>query len=624
MAEVISRRSVVYDILFDVQSGKKSAKEAEKALDGIGKSANKVEDTIKTLGKGFVAAFAAEKVISFAKEAAELADKARGVKVAFEQLNNVSLQKLREATSNTVNDLTLMQAAVRADKFKIPLEQLAGFFKFASIRAKETGQSVQFLVDSIIDGIGRKSPLILDNLGLSATRLQSEFKKTGDFAKAAGNVINVELQKASGTMQSAASASEQLSTSIENFQLAIGTLINEGFLDDFKDFLSDVIQITTDLITGQREYNEELEKTGAIIKKFTDQDAVNLIASANFLLEIQKQQAEQGRQLSEQEIQAIKDKYIAEAQAIIATTKVVEEEAAKQGEAIKELGENILFDPNLFEKQRQALLDGLKKIADLLLEPENQIVIAPQVDLTELNKLREQLLATQSEAVTFREVIKDNGAQLGQDFATIFGNLNSLAAEGSKAQMAFSFANILAANAEALALSIKAASGLTFPANIPAIISSVAAVTGLFAQVNNLVSQAKAASSSSNTATAFAEGEVDIHRRGETRGKDSIPAIIMPGESVITTEKTSRYKPFLEAIHNGNLEDLIRVNYVEPALAVNALDNTLSDSRQVDYTDKFYRQYLATGEGNVNGKRMVKILSSIDRKLTVKNERYSH
>lgn len=619
MAETISRRSIVYDILFEVEQGKKTAKDAEKAIQDIGKTANKVDDTIKTLGKSFIAAFAAEKVIAFAKEASELADKAKGVRAAFEQLNNVSLQKLREATNNTVNDLTLMQAAVRADKFKIPLEQLAGFFKFASIRAKETGQSVQFLVDSIIDGIGRKSPLILDNLGLSATKLQSEFKKTGDFAKAAGNIINTELSKAGGTIQAAASSSEQLSTSIENFQLAIGTLINEGFLDDFKDFLGDVIQLTTDLITGQNSYNEALEGTKKVVQ-LTREEQINMLATTMAMQEIGFKSYTDGANLTQDEQQKIIDNYKKQAEEIVNSTQVLEEETDKQVEIIHKAQENILFDPKLFEKQRQVLLDAFAEIAKMLQEDEG-IKIAPQVDLTELDALSKKLLQTQNEAVTFGEVIKENGAQLGQDFATIFSNLSSLAAEGSKAQMALSFANIIAANAEALANVIKSASAQQFPANIPAIISSVAIVTGLFAQVNSLVSQAKGAASS-NTASAFAEGEVDIHRQGEVRGKDSIPAVIMPGESVITTDKTARYKPFLEAIHNGNLEDLIRVNYVEPALAVNALAN--KDSTTIDYSEKLYRQLLEQKQLNVNGSRSIKILASIDRKLTTKPKRYSH
>ena len=39
-------------------------------------------------------------------------------------------------------------------------------------------------------GISRKSIPIIDNLGISAQQVQEEFQKTGDFAKAVGNIID--------------------------------------------------------------------------------------------------------------------------------------------------------------------------------------------------------------------------------------------------------------------------------------------------------------------------------------------------------------------------------------------------------------------------------------------------
>ena len=40
-------------------------------------------------------------------------------------------------------------------------------------------KSVDFLVNSIVTGIGRKSVLILDNLGLSAVDVNEKFKESG-------------------------------------------------------------------------------------------------------------------------------------------------------------------------------------------------------------------------------------------------------------------------------------------------------------------------------------------------------------------------------------------------------------------------------------------------------------
>jgi hypothetical protein len=50
-----------------------------------------------------------------------------------------------------------MQGAVKASNFKIPLDQLASYFAFATKRARETGESVSDLVQNIVEGIGSKS-----------------------------------------------------------------------------------------------------------------------------------------------------------------------------------------------------------------------------------------------------------------------------------------------------------------------------------------------------------------------------------------------------------------------------------------------------------------------------------
>jgi hypothetical protein len=120
-----------------------------------------------------------------------------GVKGAFDRLNDPSLlSNLQEATKNTVNDLDLMKAAVQAKNLGVPIKELGTFFGFAQQRALETGESVDFLVDSIVKGIGRKSPLILDNLGISAIELKKNLDgvaigqaTTGQVAEAVGKII---------------------------------------------------------------------------------------------------------------------------------------------------------------------------------------------------------------------------------------------------------------------------------------------------------------------------------------------------------------------------------------------------------------------------------------------------
>ena len=83
-----------------------------------------------------------------------------------------------------------MKAANMAKDFRIPLEDLGKYLEFAQLKAQQTGQSVEYMTNSIVPGLGRKSVLILDNLGLSAAEINEQMAKTGATEKAAGKMIN--------------------------------------------------------------------------------------------------------------------------------------------------------------------------------------------------------------------------------------------------------------------------------------------------------------------------------------------------------------------------------------------------------------------------------------------------
>ncbi|HCC51127.1 MAG TPA: hypothetical protein DEQ30_02985 [Porphyromonadaceae bacterium] len=156
-------------------------------------------------------------------EGIKMAATAEGVTTAFNKLGRKDLLKnLRADTKGLVNDFTLMKAAVRADNFQIPVDKLGSLLKFAQNRAQETGKSVDYLTESIVNGIGRKSPLILDNLGISASRLQAEVKKTGDFTEAAIKIINEELEKQGDLVLTSADKATQASVKWQNAQMKVG------------------------------------------------------------------------------------------------------------------------------------------------------------------------------------------------------------------------------------------------------------------------------------------------------------------------------------------------------------------------------------------------------------------
>lgn len=208
-------------------------KERKQTQAGFKTMSNDMVSSFKKVGAALGLAFGAQQIVSFGKEAVKLASQLEGVERAFKRIGGANsanlLQGLRTATRGTVSDLVLMQKAVQASNFKIPLENLASLFKFAQARARETGESVEYLTNSIVLGIGRKSPLILDNLGISAVELRTRLKgvgveaaNVGDIAQIIGDIAEEELAKMGDQADTTADKIAQLSTTMQNLKTEAG------------------------------------------------------------------------------------------------------------------------------------------------------------------------------------------------------------------------------------------------------------------------------------------------------------------------------------------------------------------------------------------------------------------
>jgi hypothetical protein len=173
---------------------------------------------IAGVGVGFAAELG-----DMVRQGAELARQGEGIRIAFERLGRGDiLQGLREATHGTVTDLELMKAAVKFNDFKLPIEELGTMLAFAQQKAKDTGQSVDYMVDSIVTGLGRKSLMILDNLGLSAAEIRDKMKETGDMTKAVGEIIREQMSKAGNYVETAADKAKKADVELKNAMEDLG------------------------------------------------------------------------------------------------------------------------------------------------------------------------------------------------------------------------------------------------------------------------------------------------------------------------------------------------------------------------------------------------------------------
>lgn len=207
----------------------------------------------------------------------EMAETADGVTKAFKDMDQPDLlENLRKATKNTVNDVQLMTAAVQAKDFRIPLEDLGKYLQFAQLKAQQTGQSVDYMTNSIVTGLGRKSPLILDNLGISAAEISEKTKETGDFMKAVAEIVDTQLAAAGETYISAADRAAQKTVELQNAQKALGDEILP-LKEQWDDAYANMQLNTISLISWCVKHQGVVKTLGILLTAFT----VVAIATSN-------------------------------------------------------------------------------------------------------------------------------------------------------------------------------------------------------------------------------------------------------------------------------------------------------------------------------------------------------
>ena len=163
------------------------------------------------------------KVTSLAQESMEVAKQAEGIEIAFQRINKPGLlENLRKETHNTVNDMQLMQQAVKFANFDLPVEQLGKLLAFAQQQAKDTGESLDYMVNSLVDGMTRQSPKILDNLGLSAQKIKEKSAETGDFVQGVIAIIQERMEKTGEYVETAADRAAKANAGMVNAQMELG------------------------------------------------------------------------------------------------------------------------------------------------------------------------------------------------------------------------------------------------------------------------------------------------------------------------------------------------------------------------------------------------------------------
>lgn len=231
------------------------------AVDKMSGDAKKMDMSLKNIGSSAgiaiaaiaSAALALKQAFDFSREGAEMLrlEQASGAMAAqFGQDMKDIVSAMREASRETVDDMTLMAAASRAMQLgvaKTP-EDFEKLTTASIALGRAMGRGPADAINDIVTGIGRMSPLILDNLGI----LTNGGQVFEDYAKSVGKtadsltdaekkqaLLNITMQSAvplldenGELINDAATSWDRLATSFDNAMDNIKQGVAEAILPE--------------------------------------------------------------------------------------------------------------------------------------------------------------------------------------------------------------------------------------------------------------------------------------------------------------------------------------------------------------------------------------------------------
>jgi hypothetical protein len=248
---------------------------------------------------GFIGAFGLFQGVrffaDFTRDSFRLANEAKGVEFAFQQIGasaRNAFEDVRESTRGLISDLDIKRSLVEFDNFNLSLRQSGILFEFLTLRATQTGRSIDSLRDSLVEGLSKESKLRIDNLGISMSDLNAELAKGVDFIDAVANIAQRELVEAGGILDEAADNTAKWKANLENVKVAFGNLVtsitqgggvisriinaNLEAAKDFFNFLSRAVKSQDALvddqatIIAQRNIDQIVVRAEALGKSFED------------------------------------------------------------------------------------------------------------------------------------------------------------------------------------------------------------------------------------------------------------------------------------------------------------------------------------------------------------------
>jgi hypothetical protein len=220
----------------------KGVKDAQKDIKGLKKEIGKTGEQTKTSGESMVGTFAAiaagafaafqtiKKGMSLAKEFALFQQSTKAMEAQFGVSSDKIIKKLNEVAKGTISNADLISSANRAMALNVTtdIDEMAQLMEVARVRGQAMGLDTEQAFSDLVTGIGRGSPLILDNLGIITKGWDKEAKEAGK-AMDTQFILNKVLQDGAAILEKTGDVAltnaekfQQMEATAKNIRLVIG------------------------------------------------------------------------------------------------------------------------------------------------------------------------------------------------------------------------------------------------------------------------------------------------------------------------------------------------------------------------------------------------------------------
>ena len=263
----------------------KNGRQMETAMNKVGASFTSTIKTIASIGAAYLAV---NKAWDYAEQAAKYEQSRQAFNSMAEGMGADAekvFERVRKLSGGLIDDNALIESMNKAISLGIPIEKLGDLMLIARAKARDMGITTTQAFNDIATGIGRGSPLILDNLGLvmkvgtaneqmaaslgkTVQELTDKEKKmailnaTLDAGKEALSRHNLEVLTDKERMDS-------LGASTANLGIELGKLL-KGPVSDVSSGLASIVKNINELIETNRKWKEEQSDPSTIIQNEID------------------------------------------------------------------------------------------------------------------------------------------------------------------------------------------------------------------------------------------------------------------------------------------------------------------------------------------------------------------